>query len=187
MFLDTGAPIRCSKGRFHSPLPLIERFAQKCRFEPSTGCVVWIGGTSAGRGNTTHYGVFWDADEKRRWFAHRWAAMHIHRLDLTSGLTVGHVCPHTRDGHPNSLCVEHVALQTLGYNVAERNTRIAKTIRAEQSLMQRQFWLFVERGFEIAPPVTAGPRPDDIPFFEPPAWFRPFMQGVDRHGDECPF
>ena len=56
----------------------LERFIAKCRFEPRTGCVRWIGGKTSGRGNTALYGSFWF--EGRRWFAHRWAAAYIHGL-----------------------------------------------------------------------------------------------------------
>jgi hypothetical protein len=162
----------------------------KCRFDPVTGCVIWIGGKSNGGGRSGgHYGVFWDSDEKRRWFAHRWAAMHIHGFDLSGGLTVGHCCPHTHDGHPNPLCVEHLEMQTLADNVAERNTRVAKAIRAAQSALQRQYWLFVDRGYEPAPEITAArdDHPDDIPYFAPPEWLVPFLpKRVDQHG-EAPF
>lgn len=182
MLTDTGAATRGTDGRFHSSLPLLERFAAKCRFDPFTGCVVWIAGKSNGGGKTGgHYGVFWDSNERRRWFAHRWAAMHIHGLDLTSGLTVGHCCKNTLDGHPNPLCVEHVQLETLAANIAERNTRVAK---AKQTGLQRQFWLLVDRGYEPGPEYSqASPGPDDIPFFEPPAWFRPYMPKTES----CPF
>jgi hypothetical protein len=186
VLLETGAQLRV-QGRFHSPLPLLARFAAKCRFDPFTGCVLWIGGTTAGRGNTARYGSFWDADEKRRWSAHRWAAQHIHKLDLTSGLTVGHCCPHTHDGHPNPLCVEHLALQTLGYNIAEGNRRRGKP-RGEQSSLQRQFWLFVDRGIEPPPEITAGSENDPVavPYFSPPAWLVPFLPKAELT-DECPF
>lgn len=186
MFSDNGASIRGADGRYYSSLPLLARFAAKCRFDPFTGCVIWIGGTSAGRGNTARYGVFWDSDEKRRWFAHRWSAMHIHGIDLTGGLTVGHCCPHTHDGHPNTLCVEHVESQTLAYNVIEGNRRRHRA-RGEQAAIQRQFWLFVGRGFEPAPEITAGPDndPDAVPIFAAPAWLAPFMEKPD--GEACPF
>lgn len=166
------------RGRFLSNGSAIARFASKCRFDPVTGCVLWAGGKTRGRGNTAEYGSFWD--DGRRHFAHRWAAVHIHGYDLSGGLTVGHCCP----GHPNSLCVEHIEPQTLAANVAERNTRVARMARAEQSNTTRQFWLLVERGYEQLPEAPAIDA-DDIPFFAPPEWLRPFMEKPEN--DECPF
>lgn len=60
------------------PIDALQRFASKCEFDPVTGCVIWRGGTTQGRGNTATYGSFWY--EGRRWFAHRWAGVHIHGL-----------------------------------------------------------------------------------------------------------
>lgn len=45
----------------------LQRFAEKCAFDPVTGCVMWIGGTTHGHGNNAPYGSFWDG---KRWFAH---------------------------------------------------------------------------------------------------------------------
>jgi hypothetical protein len=94
----------------------LQRFAEKCRFDYATGCVLWTGATTAGQGNTTRYGAFWD--EGRRVPAHRWAAVHIHGIDLGTD-EAGHCCPNG----PNSLCVQHLEGQTKAVNVAERNTR----------------------------------------------------------------
>lgn len=155
----------------------LARFAAKCRFDPTTGCVLWTGGTSAGRGNTTRYGRF--RDDGFAWYAHRWAAVHIHGLDLGKG-EAGHCCPHG----PNSLCVQHLAPTTKADNVAERNTRVAAAKRAEQSGTTRQFWRPVERGYEELPDppaIDAG----DVPFYDPPEWLLPFMANNDP-GD-CPF
>lgn len=161
-----------------------ERFLAKCEFDSRTGCVVWTGGTTQGRGNSATYGSFWY--EGKRWFAHRWAAVFIHGLDV-DGLTVGHNCPHTPDGHPNTLCVQHLAGETLAANVAERNTRHAKARKVEQDATTRQFWLLVDRGYEPAPPVhdPASFDPNDIPFFEPPAWLKGKYQAPAT--DDCPF
>lgn len=164
------------------PIDALERFRAKCEFDPRTGCVVWTGGRTQGRGNTAVYGSFWY--DGRRWFAHRWAAIFVHGLNI-DGLTVGHCCPHTPDGHPNTLCVQHLEAQTLAENVAECNTR-TKTKPPVQSTAQLQFWAFVNKGLEPAPPVhdPASIGPDDIPFFEPPAWLgRPQR----KEPDACPF
>lgn len=145
------------------PIDALQRFAAKCDFDPVTGCVVWTGGTTAGRGNSAVYGSFWY--EGRRWFAHRWAAVHIHGLPV-EGVQVGHCCPHTL-GKPNTLCVEHVEPQTQLENLAELHGRR----KVEQSTTERQYWLFVQIGLEREPEVYE-PDPEGIPFYEPPEWFR---------------
>lgn len=161
----------------------LERFLAKCEFDSRTGCVVWTGGKTRGRGNTATYGSFWY--EGRRWFAHRWAAAFIHGLDVDR-LTVGHNCPHTPDGHPNTLCVQHLAGEALADNVAERNTRRAAAARVEQSANERQLWLLVERGYEQAPPAhDPATLADEMPWFEPPAWLR--QHQAPALTDDCPF
>ena len=158
----------------------LQRFAEKCVFDYSTGCVLWTGGTSTGRGNTTRYGVFWA--EGRRVFAHRWAAVHIHGIDLGSN-EAGHCCP---DG-PNSLCVQHLEGQTKAENIAERNTRVAK---ANQDAMTRQAYLFLQLGIggEPSEPETNSRASCDIvPFHSPPAWLRPYIKPPENNDDDCPF
>ena len=152
------------------------RFRARCAFDPFTGCVLWTGGRTRGRGNTAEYGSFWFG--RRRWFAHRWAGVFIHGLDL-SGVQAGHCCPHGA----NSLCVQHIAAQTQAENLAELNGRLA-TRRVEQTNAERQFWLLVERGYEPAPP---GPPPaPDFPFYEPPDWLAP-IGTKQKEIEECPF
>lgn len=157
--------------------PALERFAEKCEFDPTTGCVLWKGGTSNGKGNSTRYGVFWA--EGRRVFAHRWAAVNIHGIDLGSD-EAGHCCP----GRPNSLCVQHLEGQTKAANIAERNTRVAKAV---QSADTRQFYLFQQLGiYEPDPAMEQSiSELNSIPFFEAPEWFRPFMRKATD--DDCPF
>lgn len=151
----------------------LKRFADKCRFEPETGCVVWAGGKTSGHGCSTHYGSFWF--EGRRWFAHRWACIYIHGLDPGED-TVGHFCPSTPGGHPNSLCVQHIRPQSMADNVAERNTRVAAANRlAKQNGTQRLFWKLVQLGYEEPPAHADGWLPTDGPKFDPPDWFRPHM------------
>jgi len=162
---------RGEAGRFTSIVPALERFRAKCRFEPATGCVIWTGGTTAGRGNTARYGSF--KYEGRRWFAHRWAAEHVHGLDV-AGVTVGHCCPHG----PNTLCVQHLRPETLGENVAERNRRVA------QSPDVRQHWLFVSLGLRALEPVAE--LADLVPFYEPPAWLT-VDKAVNLSDEDCPF
>lgn len=159
----------------------LRRFRAKCVFQPETGCVIWTGGKTAGRGNSALYGSFWFQD--RRWFAHRWAACFIHGLDI-EGKQVGHNCPHTPDEHPNTLCVEHVVGQTQIENLAEqmaRGTGIAGQWLAQQAPEERRMWLLTELGYEVPPP-THDPTTlvDEIPFFEPPKWlnWRPY-HGTD--------
>jgi hypothetical protein len=155
----------------------LQRFAEKCRFDPATGCVLWIGGTSSGRGNSTRYGVFWD--DGRRVFSHRWAAVHIHGIELGAN-EAGHCCP----SGPNSLCVQHLEGQTKADNIAERNTRVAK---ANQTAATRQFYLFKQLGIGEPEPEYPVPIPVlEIPFYEPPAWLRPYMPPSEID-DDCPF
>lgn len=138
---------RDARGRFRKCRTALERFLSKCRFDPATGCVVWIGGKTRGRGKTSWYGSFWF--EGRRWTAHRWAARFILGLEI-DGHDVDHCCPHTRGG-PNTLCIRH--LQPVSGRV---NTAL--------------YWIRVQVGLEPEPPV-AEDDPDDIPFFTPPDWF----------------
>ena len=162
------------------PMDALARFAAKCRFDATTGCVLWTGGTTQGRGNTATYGSFWY--EGRRWFAHRWAAVHIHRLPV-DGVQVGHCCP----GHPNTLCVEHVEPQTQVENLAELNGRLAQR-RVEQSADERQHWLFVQIGIREAEPEPERDKGDGIPWYEPPAWLRPFLPDLPPAAvDDRPF
>jgi hypothetical protein len=152
----------------------MERFAMKCAFDPYTGCVMWIGGTTCGHGNQAPYGTFWDAN--RRWFAHRWAGHHIHGLDI-DGKPVGHNCP----AGPSTLCVEHVAGMT-----REENQEMIKSNpgRAFQDLATKQYWLLVSKGVERYEEVER--QLPDVPFFDPPQWLRPFLIREERT-DDYPF
>lgn len=150
----------------------LRRFRAKCVFQPETGCVIWTGATTAGRGNSATYGAFWFG---RKWYAHRWAAAFIHGLDIT-GKQVGHNCPHTPDEHPNTLCVQHVVGQTQTENLAEqmaRGTGVAGQWLAQQDPAERRMWLLTELGYE-EPPPTHDPATlaDAIPFYDPPAWLK---------------
>lgn len=169
---------RDAKGRVQ-PIDALQRFAAKCDFDPVTGCVLWRGGTTQGRGNTAVYGSFWF--EGRRWFAHRWSGVHIHGLNL-DGVQAGHCCPYG----PNTLCVEHVAGQTQAENLAELHERNAETRRVQQSSVERQYWLFVSLGIEREPEAEPHEFTDEIPFYEPPEWFRPFYK-PPVFEDDVPF
>lgn len=181
---EQNGAIKCPRDALGRTLPIdaMQRFIEKCRFDPYTGCVLWTGGTTRGHGNNTIYGSFWF--EGRRWYAHRWSAIFVHKLDVGE-LTVGHCCKHTLNGHPNTLCVEHVTPQTLAENVAECNTR-TKT-KARQDPSEKQYWLLVQRGYEQLPErVSRLPGTDDFPFFTPPAWLGDL--GVASRGtNDCPF
>lgn len=138
----------------------LERFAAKCQFNAVTGCVEWIGGTTCGKGNTAKYGSFWF--EGRRWFAHRWAAKHIHGLEI-EGLDVDHKCR-------NSLCQQHLQAIPQDANAALR-------------------WVRVQHGAEEPPPDGHHPDMNGVPFFEEPAWLKPFliMVNSEENDDGCPF
>ena len=154
-------------------LPAIERFAAKCAFDPVTGCVMWVGGKTSGRGHGEPYGSFWFEGE--RWFAHRWAAMHIHGFEIT-GLQVDHCCP----AGPSTLCVQHVKPEPAAVNRQLQNLRPG---RGFQTLTTRQWWFFVTKGIEEEP--VRERIEDGIPFHQPPAWLRPFLK--QEIFDECPF
>lgn len=170
----SGAAIcpRDDRGRLQ-PLDALQRFASKCQFDAVTGCVVWVGGKTRGRGNTAQYGSFWY--EGQRWFAHRWAGAHIHGLRL-DGVQAGHTCA-------NTLCVQHVVAQSQAENLAEMHGRRARKV--EQSNDERRYWLLVELGYEQMPDEHEAPA-DDIPFLTPPEWLRPFLAQTEET-DECPF
>jgi hypothetical protein len=153
----------------------LERFRRYCQFDATTGCVLWIGGTAAGRGKSARYGSFWA--DGRRWFAHRWAARFIHGLDI-DGYTVDHCCDPWRAGGdepllPNTLCVQHLAAET----------RVDNTLLA----MQRRTWVLTQKGYYEPPPLFAeleAPGPHAIPFHTPPAWLDTIVKNDD---EECPF
>lgn len=173
-----------AKGNTHAKnrgKPALQRFAEKCVFDYSTGCVLWAGGTTAGQGNSARYGAFWDGGP---WKAHRWAAIHIHGIELGAS-EAGHCCP----GGPNTLCVQHLAGQSKSENIAERNVRVARERRqkCEQPSMTRQAWLFVQLGIAGEPEPKEKLETDDIPFHEPPAWLRPYIHPIEANDDDCPF
>lgn len=158
----------------------LHRFIMKCQFEPRTGCVRWIGGKTSGRGNTAEYGAFWF--EGRRWFAHRWAAKFIHGLDIDN-MQVGHYCPHTPDGHPDTLCVQHVRPETQQDNLIEQRMRGSGVCALSPE--QRQFWLLVGLGYELAPPShDRSSVADEIPFHVEPDWLNPRL-AVARSSGQC--
>lgn len=133
---------RDEQGRFKRVLSPLERFLSKCRFDPYTGCVLWVGGKTRGRGKTAWYGVFWY--EGKRWSAHRWAAKRIHGLEI-EGLDVDHKCN-------NTLCQHHLQATTGLVNSA-------------------YYWIRIEKGvFDLPEPQARDEM--DIPFFWPPAWFK---------------
>ncbi len=147
----------------------LARFLKYCRFEPETGCVLWTGGTTHGHGKNDRYGSFWF--DGRRWYAHRWAAVFVHRLEVGS-LTVGHCCHEVGIlEHPNTLCVQHVQPQTLTANVVERNVRWHAARKAEQTREQLQYWALVTKGYEQAPEAADNWIPE-YPRFDTPHWMR---------------
>lgn len=148
----TSIPVRHNGRHLVSTQTPLERFRKYLRFDACTGCVLWTGGTTQGRGHTAPYGSFWF--EGRRWFAHRWAAKYIHGIEI-EGLQVDHCCPHT-GGKPNTLCVEHLQAVTLLENVA---------------LQQRRHWIHTQVGILPTEPGYEE-DPEAVPFFLPPAWLQ---------------
>lgn len=119
----------------------LQRFLAKCQFDAVTGCVLWTGGKTRGRGKTSWYGSFWY--EGRRWTAHRWAAKHIHGLCIDQ-MDVDHKCC-------NTLCQAH--LQAVP---GQENTAL--------------YWLRVEKGIIDLPPPPVSDE-YGVPFYLPPPWF----------------
>ncbi len=171
----TPNPVVNTTGRYVSTATALERFLRYCQFDPLTGCVLWTGGTAAGRGNSARYGSFWY--DRARWFAHRWAAKHIHGLSI-DGLHVDHCCPLDRAGpdllKPNPLCVQHV--------------QAVDPHRNGELRWERQRWLLVQRGFEPAPDgYDEAGLARAVPFHAPPSWLRldAGVMGADKA--DCPF
>lgn len=135
---------------------------------------MWIGAQTSGHGHHEPYGRFHDAGTKH--LAHRWSAEKIHGFEIT-GLHVDHCCP----AGPSTLCVEHVRPETAQVNRALQHLRPG---RAFQSLETRRYWLFVQKGIEPAPQRIL--QSDDVPFFHPPAWLRPYLP-KEEIPDDCPF
>lgn len=171
--------IRCEiTGRAIKAQTPLERFAEKCAFDPYTGCVMWIGTQTHGRGHGEPYGYFWNGE--RMELAHRWAAVNLHGKDI-DGYQVDHCCP----CGPSTLCVEHVEPETPEVNRMLQHTRHG---RAFQDLGTRQHWLYVQKGiWEDAPRPERVPA--DHPYYEPPEWLRPFLTNYDPQeiDDGVPF
>lgn len=165
--------LRGKNGCFtHSSKTSLERFAEKCAFDPITGCVMWIAGTTSGHGHNQPYGRFWDNE---MWLAHRWSAQNIHGFNIDAR-QVDHCCP----AGPSTLCVEHVKPETAEMNRYLQNSRPG---RAFQDLHTKQYWLFIGKGIEE---YYAAPREaNGVPFFNPPAWLQPFLK--KGKSDDCPF
>jgi hypothetical protein len=147
------------------------RFLAKCRFEPETGCVLWTGAKTAGRGHHVPYGSFWY--DNARWFAHRWSAKHIHGFDI-DGLQVDHCCP--RRDLPHTLCVEHVVPVTGDYNRHLQTERRKHFIYLQVGLLQ------YDEVYGGSP--ESAPPSDSIPFYTPPTWFTPAQGPIS---DSPPF
>lgn len=142
----------------------MEKFREKCEFDPKTGCVLWIGAKCWGRGKSIRYGSF--RDGKKTVLAHRWAAQHIHGFDI-EGLQVDHCCDLWRAGTepllPNTLCVQHV--QPLS---SERNRHLQTE--------RRRHYIELEVGlrdyYEIYGDLGMDAPPEAIPFYEEPSWLK---------------
>lgn len=161
---------RTDKGLFTSTAPALERFIDKCQFEPTTGCVIWVGGKTKGRGHHVDYPSFWYAG--RRWFGHRWSAKFIHGQDI-EGFHTDHCCPHIP--LPNTLCVEHVQSLTPRENRELQHTRRKQMIHLQVGLVDYRDI------YGVGPDAAE----DLVPFFTPPAWL---TQGTsDALPADCPF
>ena len=138
--------MRDHRGRYLPHPDPLTRFLNYCRFDPMTGCVLWVGGRTRGKGHTGWYGCF--KYKGKSWKAHRWAAKFILGLRVDDLVQVDHCCPHG----PNTLCVRHLQSVT-----PEVNRELQ--------------WVRVQVGLDPEPdPVE---RTDaGIPFYEAPEWAR---------------
>ena len=146
----------------------MQRFISFCRFEPETGCVVWMGGKTQGRGHHVPYGAFWF--EGRRWSAHRWAAKYIHGLDIDT-LDVDHCCDTIP--RPNTLCVQHLQALTPAQN---------------RELQTRRRYTHLQVGllrYEDVYGPSLEPDTDLVPYYSPPAWLG--IKGAIDERNACPF
>lgn len=158
----------------------MERFLTYCRFEPRTGCVLWTGGQTTGRGHHAPYGSFWF--EGRRWFAHRWAAKYIKGL-VIDDCHVDHCCSDVVPGidKPDTLCVEHI--QSLA-PTRNRELQASRAFEARKTAIHLEVGLLRYEhvyGYSADPPVIG---PELIPFYTPPLWL---PQGTLHDTASCPF
>lgn len=136
----------------------LRRFASKCRHDAATGCVIWTGGTTTGRGGNARVGAF--KFEGKRWAAHRWAAKYIHGLEI-EGASVSQTC-----GDP--LCQQHIS---------------ASPIPSETDF--RYHWVLVSVGARPLPEVEK-PDAEAVPFYLKPSWLSPF-ENKETQADVAPF
>lgn len=153
----------------------LARFKDKCVFDPSTGCVLWNGALTNGKGSSSIYGRFWY--EGKSWYAHLWAAKFIHGIEVGEGEQVDHCCEVNGERQPNSLCVQH--LQPLPALVNAR-------------LRWSRFWEYWSGEEEEAELEGNGAKPIDpgggVPFYSEPDWLRD-ADGNEEETDDanCPF
>lgn len=151
----------------------LDRFAEKCAFDPCTGCVMWVGGTGSGQGHHERYGRFSDGGFK--WWAHRWAAQYIHGHEIT-GMQVDHCCPFG----PSTLCVQHVKPETA---IVNRMLQWQRPGRAFQHLQTKKYWLLVTKGYEEYEKRLRVPA--DQPIYDAPVWLSPYL--LKRPVEYAPF
>lgn len=161
----------------------LERFLSYCRFEPETGCVLWIGAQTSGRGHYVPYGSFWF--EGRSWFAHRWAARYIKGLAIDD-LHVDHCCSDVVPSltHPNTLCVEHVQALTLGAN---RELQTTRAFEARKTAIHLEVGILRYEdvyGYAPSAPILL---PETPPFYTPPSWLPQGPSHDHSATAACPF
>jgi len=126
----------------------IERFKDKCEFQPGSGCVLWQGATAANSAGDTRSPRFRDGGKV--WAARKWAAVHIHGLEVGEGMIVVNSCGEDR-------CVQHVSAIVPGFNV-------------------RQHWLLTDYGYLEREPEesreASRPRHDGPAIHEVPEWLK---------------
>lgn len=124
----------------------VERFLAKCEFMAGSGCVIWRGATSKSNAGKADSPAFWF--EGKRWPARRWAAIHIHGLEVSEAHNVQQTC-----GEP--LCVQHLdVVVSMPRNI------------------ERQNYLLEQLGYGEEQEQPEKPRPEHggVPFHSPPRW-----------------
>lgn len=133
---------------FDAPISALERFFAKLAVDPchgfeGTACVLWTGAQTCGQGKHIKYPAFWY--EGARWYAHRWAAKHIHGQQIDN-MEVDHGCR-------RPLCVNH--------------------LRAMPPTINRELqWIRVQVGIEENPREQFVPDDFPVPFYAEPEWYR---------------
>jgi hypothetical protein len=134
--------------RSDTPEDALRRFAAKLEVDPchgldGTACVLWTGAKTCGQGKYIKYGAL--KFQGQRWYAHRWAAFHIHGQKI-EGFQVDHRCN-------RPLCMNH--------------------LQAVPPEINRELqWIRVQVGIEENPRPQFEEDEFAVPFYVEPDWYK---------------